>query len=334
MPLPTGTVTFLFTDLEGQTPLWEERPELMRAALARHDALLRQAVGAQGGQVVKMTGDGLHAAFARAPDALAAALAAQRALLAEAWELARPLRARLGLHSGAAEERDGDYYGPAVNRAARVMQAAHGGQVLLSQVSAGLLRGALPTGVSLRDLGEHRLKDLQEPERLFQLVARDLPDRFPRPRARGGRPNNLPPQLTSFVGREREIAEVTALVRRSRLVTLTGAGGIGKTRLALRVGAALLSNYADGVFLVDLAPLLDPALVDETTLTATGGRVEPPETAHEALMRQLRSRRTLVVLDNCEHLVDHAARLVEEAVRTCPSVHLLATSRELLGVPG
>jgi class 3 adenylate cyclase len=142
--LPTGTVTFLFTDLEGQTPLWEERPELMRVALARHDALLRQAVDAHGGQVVKMTGDGLHAAFARAPDALAAALAAQRALMAEAWELPRPLRARMGLHSGAAQERDGDYYGPAVNRAARVMQAGHGGQVLLSEVTAGLVRGSLP----------------------------------------------------------------------------------------------------------------------------------------------------------------------------------------------
>jgi class 3 adenylate cyclase len=181
MPLPTGTVTFLFTDLEGQTSLWEERPELMRAALARHDALLRQAVGAHGGQVVKTTGDGLHAAFARAPDALAAALAAQRALLAEAWELPRPLRARMGLHSGAAEERDSDYYGPAVNRAARVMQAGHGGQVLLSEVTAGLVRRSLPAGAGVRDLGEHRLKDLLEPEHLFLVadaIATEPPEGF------------------------------------------------------------------------------------------------------------------------------------------------------------
>src|SRR5215510_3397474 len=177
--LPTGTVTFLFTDLEGQTPLWEAHPTAMRAALARHDALLREAVLAHGGQVVKATGDGLHAAFARAPDALAAALAAQRTLAAEAWGLPTPLLARMGLHTGACEERDGDYFGPAVNRAARVMQAGHGGQVLCSQVTAGLVRGALPAGAGLRDLGEHRLRDLLEPERLFQLLAPDLSDQFP-----------------------------------------------------------------------------------------------------------------------------------------------------------
>src|SRR5262245_38158104 len=184
----------------------------MRGALARHDAILRGAVRAHGGHVVKTTGDGLHAAFARAPDALEAALAAQRALAAEAWGLPRPLRPRMGLHSGAAEEREGDYYGPAVNRAARVMQAGHGGQVLLSQVTAGLVRGELPDGASLRDLGEHRLKDLQEPERLFQLVAPDLPDRFPPLRTRGAHPHNLPAHLTSFVGRDAELAEVEQLL--------------------------------------------------------------------------------------------------------------------------
>src|ERR671931_573542 len=214
--LPSGTVTFLFTDLEAQTPLWEEHPEAMRAAVARHDAVLREAVAAHGGQVVKMTGDGLHAAFARAPDALGAALDAQRALAAEPWDLPRPLRARMGLHAGACEERGGDYYGPAVNRAARVMAAGHGGQVLLSQVTAGLVRGELPAGAELRDLGEHRLRDLQEPERLFQLVAPDLPDRFPPPRTLGAHPNNLPLQLTSFVGRAREVIEVRRLLGATR----------------------------------------------------------------------------------------------------------------------
>src|SRR5262245_60234224 len=170
----------------------------MRAALARHDALLRRAVRGHGGHVVKPTGDGLHAAFARAPDALGAALAAQRALAAEPWDLPTPLRARMGLHMGACEEREGDYYGPAVNRAARVMQAGHGGQVLLSQATAALVRGELPAGAGLRDLDEHRLKDLLEPERLFQLLAPDLPDRFPPPRTLDAHPHNLPLQLTSF----------------------------------------------------------------------------------------------------------------------------------------
>src|SRR5438105_11961284 len=166
----TGTVTFLFTDLEGQTRLWEEQPEKMRAALARHDAILRRVVLAHDGQVVKTTGDGLHAAFTRAPDAISAALAAQDALQVEAWALPRPLRARMGLHTGTCEQRDGDYYGPAVNRAARLMAAAHGGQVLLSQATAGLVRGELPASAALRDLGEHHLRDLHDPERVFQLV--------------------------------------------------------------------------------------------------------------------------------------------------------------------
>src|SRR5262245_3384115 len=268
--LPTGTVTFLFTDLEGQSALWEAHPEAMRAALARHDALLRRAVSAHGGQVVKATGDGLHAAFGRAPDALAAALEAQRALAAEAWGLPRPLRARMGLHTGVSEERDGDYFGPAVNRAARVMQAGHGGQVLLSLATAALVRGEMPAGAGLRDLGEHRLKDLLEPERLFQLLAPDLADGFPPPRALGGRRHNLPLQLTSFVGRERELAEVRRLLAGARLVTLTGTGGAGKTRLALQVAAETLDEHPDGTWFVDLAPLTDATLVPQTALAAAG----------------------------------------------------------------
>src|SRR5262245_60124054 len=238
--LPTGTVTFLFTDLEGQSALWEAHPEPMRAAVARHDALLRAAVSGHGGHVVKATGDGVHAAFARAPDALAAALDAQRALAAEPWDLPTPLRARMGLHTGAGEERDGDYFGPAVNRAARVMQAGHGGQVLLSSVTAGLVRGDLPAGAGLRDLGEHRLRDLARPEQLLQLVHPDLPDAFPPLRSLDALPTNLPPQLTSFVGRERESAAVADLLAAHRLVTLTGSGGCGKTRLALQAAAEVL----------------------------------------------------------------------------------------------
>src|SRR5262245_51216143 len=238
----------------------------MRAALARHDALLRRAMRGHGGHVVKPTGDGLHAAFARAPDALGAALAAQRALAAEEWDLPTALRARMGLHTGAAEERDGDYFGPAVNRAARVMQAGHGGQVLLSLATAALVRGELPAGIGLRDLGEHRLRDLARPEQLFQLRHPDLPANFPPLRSLDARPHNLPPQLTSLVGRERESAAVADLLAAHRLVTLTGSGGCGKTRLALQVAADRLDAWPDGAWFVDLAPLAGPQLLPQAAL--------------------------------------------------------------------
>src|SRR5262245_48864479 len=290
----------------------------MRAALARHDALLRRAVSDHGGHLVKATGDGLHAAFARAPDALAAALAAQRALLSEAWDLPTPLRARMGLHSGACDERDGDYFGPAVNRAARVMQAGHGGQVLLSLATAALVRGELPAGAGLRDLGEHRLKDLLEPERLLQLLAPGLPSDFPPPRALGGRRHNLPVQLTSLVGRERELAEVGELVGRARLVTLTGAGGAGKTRLALQAAADRLEDYPDGAWFVDLAPVADAALVPRAAIGALGAREVPGQAAAETLVEYLRARALLLVLDNCEHLGAACAALTDAPLRACP----------------
>src|SRR5262245_27401277 len=306
----------------------------MRAALARHDALLRRAMRGHGGHVVKPTGDGLHAAFARAPDALGAALAAQRALAAEPWGLPTPLRARLGLHTGAAEERDGDYFGPAVNRAARVMQAGHGGQVLLSAVTAGLVRGELPAGAGLRDLGEHRLKDLLEPEGLVQLLAPGLPEHFPAPRTLGTHPNNLPLQLTSFVGRARALAAVHDLLGRARLLTLTGAGGCGKTRLALQAAAEAVDAHPDGVWFVDLAPLADAALLPAAVLAALGLQETPGRPAMAALVEHLRLRGLLLVVDNCEHLVDACARLVDALLRACPRLAVLATSREMLSVPG
>src|SRR5262245_59126848 len=306
----------------------------MRAALARHDALLRRAVSEHGGHVVKATGDGLHAAFARAPDALGAALAAQRALAAEDWDLPTPLRARMGLHTGAAEEREGDYFGPAVNRAARVMQAGHGGQVLLSQVTAGLVRGALPAGSGLRDLGEHRLRDLLEPERLFQLLAPGLSDGFPPPRTLGAHPHNLPLQVTSFVGREADVAAVRRLLGTTRLLTLTGTGGCGKTRLALHVGADLVEEYPDGVWFVDLAPIADPALVPQATAAAMGLREAAGRPIAETLLEHARARRSLVLLDNCEHLIEASARLADALIRACPGVRILATGREALGIAG
>ena len=332
--LPDGTVTFLFTDLEGSTRLWEEQPEAMRPAMAAHDAILRLAVLAHGGRVVKSTGDGLHAAFARAADAVAAALETQRALVAEDWGTLGAQRVRVGVHAGVAELRDGDYYGAAVNRAARVMSAAHGGQVLLSQSAASLIGDDLPDGISLRDLGPHRLRDLQRPESLFQLLHGELPDCFPTVRSLDALPNNLPPQLTSLVGRERELAEVKRLVGASRLVTLMGMGGAGKTRLALQTAADMVDEHADGVWFVDLAQVADAGLVSAAVLAAMGLRAPPGRTGPDAVVEQLRARALLIVLDNCEHVVAECARLAAALLLGCARTRILATSRERLDVPG
>ena len=235
--LPSGTVTFLFTDLEGSTRLWEEFPDAMRAALARHDEILRDAVEKRDGHVVKTTGDGLHAAFALAPDGVAAALDAQRALVAEDWNLPEPLKVRMGLHTGGAELRGGDYYGPAVNRAARVSAAAHGGQIVASSATADLVRDDLAAEVSLVDLGEHRLRDLGRSERIVQVTHPELPSEFPPLRSLDVYPGNLPVQRSAFIGRDRDLAEVEAALETAPVVTLTGVGGVGKTRLALQVAA-------------------------------------------------------------------------------------------------
>ena len=243
--LPTGTVTFLFTDLEGSTRLWENYPEAISEALARHDQILRAVIEASNGRVVKTTGDGVHAVFSTATDALEAALEAQRALLREEWAETGPLRVRMALHTGAAtEERDGDYYGPPVNRAARLLSAGHGGQVLLSSSTQELVRDRLPSDVDLRDLGERSLKDLFRPERIFQLAAPDLPSEFPPLRTLEGRPNNLPLQPTPLIGREREVEEVCRRLRATevRVLTLTGPGGTGKTRVGLQA-AELTDEY-------------------------------------------------------------------------------------------
>src|SRR3712207_5036599 len=234
--LPTGTVTFLFTDIEGSTTRWEQHRDAMQAALARHDAILREAIQAHGGVVFKTMGDAFYAAFVTAPDALQAALTAQQALQAEPWpETLGPVRVRMALHTGAAEHRDNDYFGPPLNRVARLLAAGHGGQILLSAVAQGLVREALPPDVDLRDLGEHRLKDLTMPERILQVIAPNLPADFPPLKTLELRRNNLPLQPTPFIGREREVATVRQrlLQPEVRLLTLTGPGGVGKTRLSL-----------------------------------------------------------------------------------------------------
>ena len=334
--LPTGTVTFLLTDIEGSTALWERGPERMRAALARHDALLTAGIEGHGGTVVKSRGEGdsVFAVFSRASDAVAAAADVQRALRAEPWPTAAPLRVRMALHTGEAELRDGDYYGTAVNRCARLRAAGHGDQALLSEASAAVVRASLPEGARLRDLGEHRLRDLQEPERVFQLVLPDVPADFPALRTLDARPTNLPLRATPLIGREREVEAVeTVLLREDvRLLTLTGAGGSGKTRLALEVAAELRDRFRDGVWLVELAALAEPALVPEALASALGVREGQGRPIPDALRAFLEPRALLLVLDNCEHLIHACADLVERLLSACPELRILATSREPLRI--
>jgi predicted ATPase/class 3 adenylate cyclase len=334
--LPTGTVTFLFTDVEGSTRLWEEHATAMRAAAARHDAIVEGVVADHGGVLVRPRGEGdsRFAVFARASDAVAAASALQRALTAENWPTLQPLRVRMALHTGEADLREGDYYGAAVNRCARLRATAHGGQVLLSQTTRDLTQLMLPEGTSLDDLGEHRLPDLAAPEHVYQLGSAASIGDFPPLKSLDTLPHNLPLQLTSFVGREREMGEVKQLLATTHLLTLTGTGGCGKTRLALQVAAELLAAYPQGVWLVELAPLADPGLVPDVVAGALGVRAGPAQPIQVTLLSYLRTRQLLVLLDNCEHLLDACARWVDSILRSCPGVRILATSREALGIAG
>ena len=331
---PTGTVTFLFTDIEGSTRLWETQHAAMQQALAHHDAILRDAIEANDGYLVKTTGDGAHAAFAIAADAIAACLAAQRALKAHAWgELC--IKSRMALHSGAAEQRDGDYYGPALNRAARLMAAGHGGQILLSLATEELVRDHLPADIALRDMGERRLKDLIRPERVFQVIAPDLPADFPPLKTLDARPNNLPAQTTPFIGREDEIRAVKEQLSNAnvRLLTLSGVGGTGKTRLALQAAADMVDEFEHGVFFVPLAALSDPALVLPTIAQAFDVREAAGRPLQEQLQDYLREKQMLLVLDNFEQVIDAAPR-VSDLLTAAPRLKVLVTSREVLRLSG
>jgi predicted ATPase/class 3 adenylate cyclase len=332
--LPTGTVTFLFTDLEVSTRLWEEHPEAMKNALARHDSLLRAAVDGHHGRVVKARGDGVHAVFASAHDALDAAVAAQRALCLELWGETGPLQVRMGVHTGEADQREGDYFGSAVNRAARLMAAAHGGQVVVSQATEAILCDGLPGDVGLVDLGVHGLRDLSRPERIFQVTAPGLPAEFARLRSLDVLPGNLPRQVTTFVGREREIETLGELVRDRSVVTLTGVGGVGKTRLAVQVAAEVVPDFPDGAWLCELAPVGDPGAVWESVAASLGVQPFPGRALDEAVLEYLGPKRLLMVLDNCEHLLDAVAHLVDAVTHRCPSTAVLATSREGLALVG
>jgi predicted ATPase/class 3 adenylate cyclase len=331
---PSGTVTFLFTDLEGSTRLWEEHPDAMKAALARHDEILRTAIESHGGYVVKTTGDGFHAAFGRAADALDAAVAAQLALDTEDWGATGPLQVRMGLHTGEAELRDGDYYGTVLNRAARIMSAGHGGQVLVSRTTAELAGDALTQGCDLVDVGEHRLRDLGRAEALFQLSHPGLRRAFPPVQSLDAYPGNLPPQLTSFVGREQEMDRITGALRNGRLVTLTGVGGVGKTRLALQIAAEMLPEFPDGAWFCELATAGDPDALVQVIAAALSVQPVPTVPLDQRVVDALRERRALVILDNCEHLLDGASSLADRILRGCPHVRLIATSREPLDVDG
>jgi predicted ATPase/class 3 adenylate cyclase len=327
-------VTFLFTDIENSTQWWEEQPGWMAGAFARQEALIRAAVAAHGGYVYKMIGDAFQAAFATAPAALAAALAAQRALAAEPWGGGGPLRVRMALHTGITDERGDDYVGPVLNRVARLLAVAGGGQVLLSQAAFELARDHLPPDARLLDRGEHRLRDLIRPEHLYQLAAPGLPPGDAPLRTLDAFPHNLPLQVTSFVGRERELAEVKRTLLAERLVTLTGPGGTGKTRLALQAGAELLELFPDGVWLVELATLADPALVVGAVAQTLGVRESSGRPLLSLLGHYLRGKDLLLLLDNCEHLVDACAALVAALLAASPTVCVLASSREALGIGG
>ena len=332
--LPTGTVTFLFTDIESSTRLWDEYPEAMQDALVRHDAILRDTIESHRGQVVKSMGDGMVAVFGDVGDAVGAAVAAQRTLSDEPWSVTGPLRARMGLHTGEAQHRDGDYFGLALNRAARIMSAGHGGQVLCSAATGALVRDTLPAGVGLVDLGEHRLRDLSRPETIFQVGQADLVGKFPPLRSLDAFMGNLPSPVSSFIGREREMAGVAAALDEVRTVTLTGVGGVGKTRLALQAAAEALPDFRDGAWWCELAPIRDRDGVTEAVAALFSVTPRAAETVEEAVVEFLRHKELLLVLDNCEHLLEPVAHLVNTLERSCPRLVVLATSREGLGVDG
>jgi predicted ATPase/class 3 adenylate cyclase len=333
-PLPTGTVTFVFTDIEGSSRLWENYGDSMSVALARHDAIVRESFEARGGHIFKTIGDAFCAAFPVALDALEAAVTAQRLLLAEPWQEIERIKVRMGLHTGGAESRDGDYFGPVLNRVSRLLAAAHGGQVLLTLATEELVRDHLPQGISLRDLGERRLRDLNRPERVYQLVAADLPSDFPALRSLEIFPNNLPVQLTSFIGREKEMQEVKRLLGTTHLLTLTGTGGTGKTRLSVQVAADLLDQFPDGVWLIELATIEEAAQVAATIAAPLRVRNEPEEEMLLTLTNFLRNKKMMLILDNCEHLIAECARIAETLLRACPGLQILASSREPLGIAG
>lgn len=336
--LPSGTVTFLFTDIQGSTRLWQDKPQAMAVAHARHNTILREAIQANHGYILEIVGDSYSAAFHNALDGLRAALAAQRALLSEPWGEIGALRVRMGMHTGTAQISDDgaetkyDGY-TTLASTQRVMSSAYGGQVLLTQTTKDLLQNDLPEAVVLRDMGEHRLKDLA-PLRLYQLVAPDLPHEFPALKSLDAFPNNLPVQLTSFIGRETEIAEIRALLDTARLVTLTGSGGTGKTRLAQQVAAEVVHSFPQGIWMIELASLTDASQIIPAMAHVFGLQGQPFVPSAALVTDYLRDKHALLLLDNCEHLIQACARLADDLLHQCAGLVILASSREALGIAG
>jgi predicted ATPase/class 3 adenylate cyclase len=334
--LPTGTVTFLFTDIEGSTRLWQEKSEAMSVAHARHDAILRAAIEANHGHIFQIVGDSFTAAFRNAIDGLSTVLSAQRSLRAEAWNETGTINVRMGLHTGTAEILpDNKYDGYAtIASAHRVMSAAHGGQTLLTQTTYDLLKLDLPEDVALFDMGEHRLKDLRAPLRLYQVIVPDLPQNFPAIKSLETQPNHLPAQLTSFIGREKEIKAADALLANTRMLTFVGPGGTGKTRLSLQLAEEQLTEFKDGTWFIELAPIMDSAYVISVVASTFGLCEVQDAPLLNLIVDYLRGKQLLLLLDNCEHLVDACAQLADQLLHACPRLKIIASSREALGISG
>jgi class 3 adenylate cyclase len=331
---PTGTVTFLFTDIENSTQLAREHPEAWEAAQARHHAILREAIESANGFVFQAVGDAFCVAFHKAGEALKAAWNAQQNLQQEPWDEVI-IRVRMGIHTGEAEIEGNDYRGYlTLSLAQRLMSVGYGGQILVSNSTENLLQDQLPQSLSLRDIGVQKFTGVPYPVRVFQVIAPDLLQEFPALRTADILPNNLPTQLTSFIGREKELADVKRLLPEAHLLTLIGPGGTGKTRLSIRAADEMLDQYPDGAWFVELAPILDPMLVPRTTAIVIGLREEPQRPVIDMLCDYLREKKTLLVLDNCEHLIDACARLADRILHAAPNTRILASSREGLGIAG
>lgn len=331
---PGGNITFLFTDIEGSTKLAQQYPESMPLALEIHNTILKEAIESNNGFVFEIIGDAFCAAFENSVDAVNACYAAQIKLNAEKWRDAE-IKVRMGIHSGKAEWNGKRYMGYlTLARTQRVMSAAHGGQVLISEDAYVQLTPNVNPAISYRDLGERRLKDLIQPVRIFQMLSKDLPSDFPLLATLDSRPNNLPVQLTSFIGREKEIDEIKELLKDTHLLTLTGPGGAGKTRLSLQVGADVIDEFSHGVWIIELAPLIDPQLLAQKITIELGIKEEAKRTLEETLCSYLKDKEMLLILDNCEHLIESSAGLSEKILKTCPKLKIIATSREALKCTG
>ncbi len=336
--LPTGTVTFLLTDIEGSTKLWEANSDSMRAALARHDALAAEVVLKHQGSLMKSRGEGdsQFIVFSRPSDAVAAACALQRTYSSEPWPEGAAIKVRMAVHTGEADLRDGDYYGTTVNRCARLRAVGWGGQILVSHTTAQLIGGSLGKDMGLTSLGRHGLRDMQgDMSEVFQLAHPDLRPDFPALNSISTCPNNVPQSVTTFIGRDKEIEEVKRLLENTRLLTITGSGGAGKTRLGLQVASELLDDTEwDGIWFVELASLADPSLVPQTAASALSVREEPGRPLIQTLTDYIQPRKILLIMDNCEHLLEACAHFADTLLKSCPKLRILASSREGLGITG